>query len=173
MIPIKIQPATLDHIDIWTQFARQMFYETFKDTVSSENMQLYLDKEMNKTIFARQLENPIYKTYFVWIESELSGYIQFYYNPDEKYQNIVLELKRFYVASRFHGKGVAAEMMAFCLDEVVRLKESAVWLGVWENNFKALSFYKKWKFEPIDEHTFVTGSESQRDLILARQIKIE
>jgi diamine N-acetyltransferase len=173
MSAVEIRPATLEHIIVWTQFARQMFHSTFEHSVSAENMQIYLDTEMNEQVFAKQLENPAYRTYYVWIGKELSGYIQLYYNPNESYQNITLELKRFYVAPHLQGKGVAAQMMAFCLDEVARLKEPAFWLGVWENNFKARSFYKKWNFEPIGEHIFVTGSESQRDLILARQIEIE
>lgn len=172
MIPIDIFLATPEHLGTWTQFARKLFFETFEHSITSENMQHYLDTEMTEPIFASQLANPQYKTFYVFVEKELAGYIQFYFNLKESYQNISLELKRFYVAPHLHGKGVAGQMMSFCFQEAARMNESALWLGVWENNFKALAFYKKWGYEPISEHTFVTGSESQRDLILARQIPL-
>ena len=29
-----------------------------------------------------------------------------------------------------------------------------VWLGVWENNFKAIRFYKKYGFKKFGQHSF-------------------
>jgi ribosomal protein S18 acetylase RimI-like enzyme len=43
-------------------------------------------------------------------------------------------------------------------------------LGVWENNPKAIAFYTKWGFENVGVHTFVLGSEEQRDFILLKNI---
>jgi ribosomal protein S18 acetylase RimI-like enzyme len=165
---ITILPPQTDQVAALTVFARQIFFSTFEHTVDAENMRHYLDSEMNENVFAAQLTDPLYKTFLVWKSGEICGYIQFYYNPNESYQDIKLELKRFYVDSRFHGQGIAGPMMEFCFQEIERMGEKRVWLGVWENNFKALKFYKKWGFNEIDEHLFVTGTESQRDLILAR-----
>ncbi|MEZ4691757.1 MAG: GNAT family N-acetyltransferase [Ignavibacteria bacterium] len=41
-----------------------------------------------------------------------------------------------------------------------------IWLGVWENNHRALSFYKKHGFVEFDKHVFRYGNDDQTDLLM-------
>ena len=41
-----------------------------------------------------------------------------------------------------------------------------LWLGVWERNPRAIAFYRKAGFVEVGSHTFVLGSDPQRDLVL-------
>jgi ribosomal protein S18 acetylase RimI-like enzyme len=34
-----------------------------------------------------------------------------------------------------------------------------LWLGVWENNHKAILFYQKWGFEIFGSHGFILGTD--------------
>lgn len=43
-----------------------------------------------------------------------------------------------------------------------------VWLGVWEHNPRAISFYRKLGFTEVGEHIFQVGSDPQRDIIMKR-----
>jgi GNAT superfamily N-acetyltransferase len=78
------------------------------------------------------------------------------------------EIQRLYVDAKWHGKGVAHALMDSLLDAAVAGGADAVWLGVWERNPRAISFYAKRGFSVVGEHVFVVGSDSQRDLVLAR-----
>jgi ribosomal protein S18 acetylase RimI-like enzyme len=49
-------------------------------------------------------------------------------------------------------------------------KADTVWLGVWEMNPRAISFYAKCGFTVVGEHVFVLGGDPQRDLVLVRKI---
>ena len=42
-----------------------------------------------------------------------------------------------------------------------------LWLGVWEQNPRAIAFYQKHGFRTIGEQTFVLGTDRQRDLVMA------
>ena len=42
-----------------------------------------------------------------------------------------------------------------------------VWLGVWERNPRAISFYRKVGFAEVGEHVFQLGSDPQRDVVMA------
>ena len=45
-------------------------------------------------------------------------------------------------------------------------KSDYVWLGVWEENPRAISFYKKNGFEEFDKHIFKLGNDEQTDIMM-------
>jgi len=76
------------------------------------------------------------------------------------------EIQRLYVASDWHGKGIAQQLMAACVEEMRRRGSDVIWLGVWERNPKAISFYKKFGFVEAGAHIFALGRDSQRDIVM-------
>ena len=48
-----------------------------------------------------------------------------------------------------------------------------IWLGVWEKNKKAISFYQKHGFYKIGTHEFVIGDDVQIDYIMRRDLQID
>lgn len=79
-----------------------------------------------------------------------------------------IELKRIYVGRDWHGRGVAQALMDAALSAARARGARTVWLGVWERNPRAVSFYAKFGFERVGEHTFMFGDEPQTDWILVR-----
>src|SRR4029079_10934827 len=57
-----------------------------------------------------------------------------------------LELLRFYVDARWHGRGLAAELMETVLAYAREIGADVLWLGVWERNPRAMRFYAKQGF---------------------------
>lgn len=51
------------------------------------------------------------------------------------------------------------------------IKASYMWLGVWEKNFRAVSFYTKNGFVKFDTHIFRFGDEEQIDLLMKKFYK--
>ena len=75
-----------------------------------------------------------------------------------------LELKRFYILKEFHGLGVAQNLMDFFLAYAFKNNYQAVWLGVWEDNFRAQKFYEKYGFVNSGHtHDFPIGDTPQTD----------
>ena len=46
----------------------------------------------------------------------------------------------------------------------------SVWLGVWEENLRAISFYKKWGFREVGNHIFTVGNDPQNDFIMELEL---
>ena len=61
--------------------------------------------------------------------------------------------------------------MAKVLTTVDQVKSDCLWLGVWEDNPRAIAFYKKYDFTVVGEHIFTVGTDPQRDLIMILQFK--
>ncbi len=45
-----------------------------------------------------------------------------------------------------------------------------VWLGVWEENKRAIQFYAKNGFVEFDKHIFVLGNDAQTDIMMKKQL---
>jgi ribosomal protein S18 acetylase RimI-like enzyme len=45
-----------------------------------------------------------------------------------------------------------------------------LWLGVWEHNPRAITFYRKFGLEVVGTHAFMLGLDRQRDLIMSVKI---
>ena len=80
------------------------------------------------------------------------------------------ELYRVYVSRQWHGTGVAQQIMREALATAARAGSDRIWLGVWENNRRALGFYRKYGFEVVGEHVFQFGTDAQTDLIMAADV---
>ena len=46
-----------------------------------------------------------------------------------------------------------------------------VWLGVWEENVRAIRFYEKNGFKTFDKHVFRLGSDEQTDIMMKLELK--
>ena len=160
----KIQPSEAQTL---SALAKQTFYETFVGTCTEEDMDNFLEESFNPQQLKKELEEPDSFNYFALVDNIPAGYIRF----KEDYSGLeymkkwkAIELKRLYVSKEFHGKGIAQLLMDTYLNYAIENKYKAVWLGVWEFNFKAQKFYSKYGFEYSGfEHPFPIGNTPQTD----------
>jgi ribosomal protein S18 acetylase RimI-like enzyme len=81
-----------------------------------------------------------------------------------------VELQRIYVLRAAQGGGRGAALMAEAVAMARAWGADTLWLGVWENNHKALAFYARTGFREVGEHLFRIGDQVDRDLILAMDL---
>jgi len=58
--------------------------------------------------------------------------------------------------------------MDLCVTQARTWDADVLWLGVWERNQRAISFYEKGGFRAVGSHTFLLGTDEQRDIVMAR-----
>ena len=89
----------------------------------------------------------------------------------ETIKDETIEIQRIYVLKAFHGK----KLGQLLLDQAVKIAQEYnvdyIWLGVWEENHRAIHFYAKNGFVTFDKHIFILGHEQQTDLLMKLQIK--
>ncbi|MBM3906723.1 MAG: GNAT family N-acetyltransferase [Gemmatimonadetes bacterium] len=78
-----------------------------------------------------------------------------------------MEIARFYVASAWHGRGVAAPLMAAVVDEARGANCDVAWLGVWEHNSRALGFYLRQGFVTVGRQVYPFDGQPENDLVMA------
>ncbi len=165
---IITKKITLDDLEKLQKIGRKTFEETFSESNSEENMRTYLEEGFSKEKLTTELNNENSEFYFAILKEEVIGYLKvnFGESQTELKDSKALEIERIYVAKEFHGKSVGQILYDKAI-EVANQKGSAyVWLGVWEENPRAISFYKKNGFVAFDKHIFKLGDDEQTDIMM-------
>jgi ribosomal protein S18 acetylase RimI-like enzyme len=165
----KIGLAEIEELQI---IGRQTFFETFADGNSVENMQKYLEEGFTIDKLTAELTNSNSEFYFVKLDNRVIGYLKVNCGQaqTELNDNKALEIERIYVLKEFHGKKVGQVLYNKALDIAKKTNADYLWLGVWEENPRAISFYKKNGFVEFDKHIFKLGDDEQTDIMMKLKI---
>lgn len=155
-----------------SEFAEATFRATFDAMNTRGHIERHCRSSYGEQIQAAELSDPEIVTLLSEHEGELVGYAQLRWGEAPGCVSAIRpgEIQRLYVIEEWHGKGVAQRLMNACIKEVKQRGSAAVWLGVWERNPRAISFYKKFGFVAVGEHTFPLGGDPQRDIVMVRAI---
>lgn len=165
---ITIQKVTLNDIEQLQMIGRETFSETFSSTNTKENMEKYLEEGFSVEKLKDELNNENSEFYFALSETNVIGYLKINYGSsqtelkDEK----SFEIERIYVLKEFHGKKIGQILYEKAIEIAKKKNSDYVWLGVWEENPRAISFYKKNGFVEFDKHIFKLGDDEQTDIMM-------
>lgn len=170
---IDIKRASIADLEEIQKIGRLTFYETFADGNTAEDMQKYLDESFATEKVRNELNNSESEFYFAQFNEKVIGYLKINYGEaqTEHKVNNAMEIERIYVCKAFQGMKIGGLLYQKAIETAKRLKTDNVWLGVWENNPKAIKFYSKLGFEVFDKHVFVLGTDVQTDLLMKLEIK--
>lgn len=169
---MKIRKINIDDLETLRNLSIQTFKETFEEVNTEEDMQKYLDENMSIEKLKSELENPNSEFYFAENNDEILGYLKLNFKDaqTEKLEENHFEIERIYVLKTFLGQKIGQILFDKAI-EIGREKNlEYVWLGVWEENHRAIRFYGKNGFEIFGKHDFVLGEDVQTDLLMKMKI---
>ena len=168
MTDIEIKKVTLNDIDQLQKIGRQTFYESFSARNSEENMTKYLDKGFSIEKLTSELIDYNAEFYFAILGDNVIGYLKlnFGQSQTELQDDRALEIERIYVLKDFQGKSVGQRLYDKAIHIARQKNADYVWLGVWEENPRAINFYKKNGFIEFDKHVFKLGNDEQTDIMM-------
>jgi len=146
--------------------------DTFGAYNTEANMKAYLDKAYNLDNLVAELAEPGSQNYLAFYGEELAGFTRLRKSNEVEHLlgSNTIEMQRLYVLRIFHGKKIGASLMREALRYASQQKFEWMWLGVWEQNFRAQEFYTRWGFERFSEHVFQMGDDPQTDWLLRRKM---
>ena len=166
----KIGPAQLAQLQA---IGRQTFTETFSSTNSEENLNAYLQYGFSTAKLTAELNNPNSEFYFATLNDKVIGYLKtnFGIAQTELQDPKAMEVERIYVLGEFQSKKVGQLLFEKALAIAKNKKVDFVWLGVWEENHRAIRFYTKNGFVAFDSHIFLMGNDKQTDILMKLQLQ--
>jgi diamine N-acetyltransferase len=153
--------------------SRATFKETFSAVNSPENMHAYLTEALSELKMKEELAHLESEFYFAYFADEVIGYLKINWNTaqTENCLENALEIERIYLLKEFHGKGIGQKMLNTACEKAIELQKAIVWLGVWQENYSAIAFYKNFGFEEFGQHVFWLGEDQQTDLLMRKNLE--
>jgi len=170
---IETKKVTIRDIELLRKIGRQTFFETFSSANSEENMNQYLKDGFSIEKLAAELNVKNAEFYFAMLDDNVIGYLKvnFGASQTEIKDDKAIEIERIYVLKEFHGKKVGQILYDKAIEVAKNKNAEYVWLGVWEENPRAINFYKKNGFVEFDKHIFKLGNDEQTDIMMKLQLK--
>lgn len=169
---ITIRYATLADAEAIAKLSRQTFYDTFAQFNSKEDMDKFMTESFSMEKLMAEVGMPEYIFLVAMLNNDLAGYAKLSNskNPEALHGISAIEISRIYAAKHTIGLGIGKTLMEKCIGIAKEQNKEVIWLGVWEENERAINFYKKFGFEKFGEHDFVLGNDVQTDWLMKREI---
>jgi ribosomal protein S18 acetylase RimI-like enzyme len=169
---IKLTQATVNDFKLIQAIGRETFYETFAASNSEGDMQKYLSENFSDIKVKQELSNLDSQFFLAWEDNVPIGYLKVNTGQaqTELKDPLALEIERIYVSASHHGKKIGQLLYDKALEIARHHNKKTIWLGVWEENPRAIRFYEKNGFIEFDRHIFKMGDDDQTDIMMQKQI---
>lgn len=148
------------------------FVETFAADNDSKHVQAHVAREFTAEAVRRTLEDERCSTWWLLDDEVPVGFLKVNRGESQTEPHLSdgLEVEQIYVLASHHGQRLGGRLMEHAMSTAQKEGFPFVWLGVWENNRKALAVYEHLGFLVIGDHTFLFGDEEQRDLLMRLEL---
>lgn len=164
---VEIRKAVPEDAALLAELGATTFYDTFSAFHSEEDMQLYLKKAYAQDAIAENLSNPEIAYFIAYDGNIAAGYTKLLRNArHEMISPPSIELEKIYVRKAYLSRQVGKALMDHALEYARREKFTTLFLGVWQENNRAVNFYKKAGMEIFTIRTFQLGQTLCDDYLL-------
>ena len=170
---VNVRLINIDDLKLLQQIACETFLETFASDNNKDDINQYLTEKFSPEALGYELNNPESEFYFAEINNDVVGYLKlnFGHAQTEVQSDQSVEIERIYVSGQHQGKKIGQLLFQTAIDVAKQEQAHYIWLGVWENNAKAIGFYKKNGFVEFDKHFFILGNDKQTDIMMKLQLQ--
>ena len=149
---------------------------TFLTAFVSENdpaeIAAYVARAFSHDTILQELEDPCSLFLLAVVDGENVGYAKIRKGepPDCVDGPKPIELERIYVDATRQSGGVGAVLLQAVFEHAKGEGYGTVWLGAWEKNPRARSFYEKHGFSAVGNKHFMLGNDRQNDDVMCRTL---
>lgn len=172
MNDFSIRQVTKDDLLDLQLVSRETFFDSYSPFNSEENMHLYLEESFSLEKLSDELANKDSIFFFAMEGNNLAGYMKLNFGDTQGNlrNNDSMEIQRLYVLKPYQAKGIGQFMYNHALKMAKSLTLKFLWLGVWQKNQTAISFYRKNGFSSFDIQIFKLGEDEQTDIMMKLDI---
>ena len=147
--------------------AQAIWIETFAHGVSAEDAATYLAQAYGPSgKLIADLASGAARFRLAVADGRIVGYAKLNppWLPDA--EPGAMQLSQIYVTSDQHGTGVGKVLLDWAITTAREDGAAALLLTVWEENHRAVAFYRRNGFEHVGDYAFAVGSQIDTDHIM-------
>lgn len=165
---LSLSKIAISDIPTLQYISKQTFIEAFAAVNTEANMTKYLEEALSIQRLTDEFMTEGSEFYFVKNEEEIAGYLKLNFGDSqtEPMGEKSMEIERIYVLKAYLGRGLGQFMFDQAIEIGCQKQLNVLWLGVWEENHRALNFYKKNGLIEFDKHKFLLGDDLQTDVLM-------
>ena len=132
------------------------YIESHGNSAKPADINMYLNENYNYEVFKDELRNPENIYHIIYYDKQPAGYSKIMFNsPHSNIQmKNVSKLERLYLLKEFYGLKLGFELFNLNFELSKNSNQAGMWLFVWKENHRAVSFYKKIGFKVIGSYNF-------------------
>lgn len=168
-----IRRAVHDDAKALRAFACDSFVATYAEFNTPKDLSGYIEQHFTLKKTEARLAEPTMTTLLAELDGNVVGYTQFQPNacPVDVAGDWPAEMERLYVDANMQGRGVAQQLLDAVQRELAAGGATDLWLGVWQQNPRAIAFYEKSGFRRVGTTEFLFGSSRQTDWVMLREVE--
>ncbi|HEX8040043.1 MAG TPA: GNAT family N-acetyltransferase [Chryseosolibacter sp.] len=172
---ISVRTCNAKDVDTLVALGIKTFRDTFDDFNTPENMIRYINSTFTKKAIEHEMSEPGTVFFLAFDGRNVAGYakIRSGHQPQGLNDGAALEIERLYAHRHYIGKRVGYMLLNTCVSFAKKKGCRTLWLGVWENNSRAIAFYEKNGFKRFGQHTFMLGNDAQTDWLMKKELNPE
>lgn len=159
MNDLAIRRAVGDDAGIVSVLGTVTFYEAYFEQDTPQDMADYLHESFNLEKIRKEIADEDKTFFIIYRNGKAVGYAKL--REGVKYDCIKndnsVELQRIYLVERVYGTGIGEKLLNHCLRFAREKGFATLFLGVWQENERAVRFYEKHGFRKVGTTTFPYG----------------
>lgn len=165
----KLIRASAADLNAYGDISRRTFADTYRESHSAEVLTRHIDQRLCDDVLVKELADPARHVWALERDEVWVGYTLLRHGsasvvvPGDQ----PVEIERFYIAKEWHGRGYADSLMNAALASARTHGARVAWLGVWEQNSRAVRFYTKCGFAVMGRATYMFDGKAEDDLVMS------
>jgi ribosomal protein S18 acetylase RimI-like enzyme len=165
---MEIRPAKPSDAQVLAAFGARTFEVAFGPYNTPDDLKDYLATHYGAAIQRSEISDPGIVTLLAEEDGDLVGFVQLRLGSEHPSvgSGPQVELWRIYIEPERMGTGLAQALMEAAKGRAQAHGAAALWLSVWQENPRAIAFYRKEGFDVVGQKDFWVGSDQQWDFVM-------
>jgi tRNA (guanine37-N1)-methyltransferase len=170
---VAVKETNLSDAFELSNIAKDTFALACPEESDVAELKAYCEKNLSPFVFEKLISAQNSYVSHAYLNNEIAGFVVLIFGSIcPKLQNLKkpVELHKFYLKPKYHGKEVAKILMNDVINTCKKKGYENVWLSVFSGNKRAMDFYSKSGFVVVGQTNFIMGSETHLDNLMVAKI---
>ncbi len=167
---LMFRDGTPEDAEALARIGSDTFAETFGHTYRREDLHRHLSSAFSREALAEELAAPGVEFRIAQSGRRMVAYAKIgpVRLPIETGAREALELHRMYVRASEQGVGVGRILLTWAINRARERGAQDMYLGVWQENERAIAVYQSRQFEIIGEYKYRVGDHYDDEFIMKK-----
>jgi ribosomal protein S18 acetylase RimI-like enzyme len=148
--------ANTEHCQLLCDIGKISFIESHGHSAAPGDISTYVKEKYSEESFKEEIADAKNIYHIIYHHGQPAGYSKIIFDathPDIAKKNVT-KMERLYLLKEFYNLKLGYDLLKFNIDLSKTNHQSGIWLYVWKENPRAVSFYKKNGFVITGSHDF-------------------